>query len=191
MYDMEGSLWYIISWENVVERVYISMFPFSFWKKWQKENQKQAAHRKLCVYIFLNIILFVCTSKKVMKGPITRKTAGLGNRRGHGGRGGNGGLGRCDSFIYNELEVLGNRNKEAPPTWKLFQSWPKGGTLSWSPALNLSLGSWCDLTSWPLLDLPCSSSGPHKEKPGPLTVDINSFRTDSRLSNIPTWHLPH
>ena len=30
MYDMEGSVWYIISWENVAECVYVSMFPFSF-----------------------------------------------------------------------------------------------------------------------------------------------------------------
>ena len=79
MHVWHESLWYIISWENVLECVCISMFPFTFWKKWQKENQKQAAHRKLCVCIYLNIILFVCTSKKVLKGPITRKTAGLGN----------------------------------------------------------------------------------------------------------------
>lgn len=149
MYDMEGSLWYIISWEYVVERVCISMFPFSFWKKWQKENQKQAAHRKLCVYIFLNIILFECTSKKVVKGPFTRKTAGLGNSE-KGDMEGEEEIGALGvvihSYTMSMRYLVINRNKEEPPTWKLFQSWPKAGTLSWSPALSLSLGSCCGLT---------------------------------------------
>ena len=149
MYDMEGSLWYIISWEYVVERVCISMFPFSFWKKWQKENQKHAAHRKLCVYIFLNIILFECTSKKVVKGPFTRKTAGLGNSE-KGDMEGEEEIGALGvvihSYTMSMRYLVINRNKEEPPTWKLFQSWPKAGTLSWSPALSLSLGSCCGLT---------------------------------------------
>lgn len=34
--------------------------------------------KTMCVYI-LKYYIIVCTSKKVVKGPITRKTAGLGN----------------------------------------------------------------------------------------------------------------
>lgn len=30
IYDMEGNLWYIVSFENVVEPACVSMFPFSF-----------------------------------------------------------------------------------------------------------------------------------------------------------------
>lgn len=61
------------------------------------------------------------------------------------------------SYTMSMRYLVINRNKEAPPTWKLFQSWPKAGTPSWSPALSLSLRFCCGLTSWPLLDLPCSS----------------------------------
>ena len=60
-----------------------------------------------------------------MKGPFTRKTAGLGNSE-KGDMEGEEEIGALGvvihSYTMSMRYLVINRNKEEPPTWKLFQS---------------------------------------------------------------------
>lgn len=52
IYDMEGNLWYIVSFENVVEPACVSMFPFLFEKSDSKKT-KTRLHSENYVCILL------------------------------------------------------------------------------------------------------------------------------------------
>lgn len=49
IYDMEGNLWYIVSFENVVEPACVSMFPFLFEKVTVRKPKLGCTQKTMCV----------------------------------------------------------------------------------------------------------------------------------------------
>ena len=64
MYDMERSLWYIVSFEKVVEHVCVSIFPFSILKKVTIRKPKiGCTHKTMCIYILKYYIICMYIKK--------------------------------------------------------------------------------------------------------------------------------